>query len=109
MGELDLDGGYYVYTGSARRGLEARVERHRRRDTRRKRWHVDHLAAACRFVAAFAYPGSFGECALAAAGGGLVIPRFGASDCRCPGHLSYFRERPDLPLPGGVLIGENDG
>ncbi len=109
LGEFDLPGGYYVYTGSAKRSLKARVERHQRPE-KPKRWHVDYLAAVGRFVTAFTYSPSCGECALAAAvGGEIAIPRFGASDCRCHGHLSYFRGLPALPLPGGEAFGETSG
>ena len=27
-------------------------------------------------------------------GARLLVPRFGASDCRCPGHLVYLPRRP---------------
>ena len=34
--------GYYVYTGSARKGLKARIERHARKE-KTLHWHIDYL------------------------------------------------------------------
>ena len=41
LADLDLEPGWYVYTGSARRNLRQRVERHRR-PKNRIRWHIDY-------------------------------------------------------------------
>ena len=57
------------------------------------RWHIDYLSSRARMVGAMTAPGpKERECALAAELGwlyALAIPRFGASDCRCAGHLFY--------------------
>ena len=45
LGEFEFPAGRYVYTGSARRGLEARVRRHLSR-AKRLHWHIDYLLAA---------------------------------------------------------------
>ena len=45
-------GGYYIYTGSAKRGLRSRVERHKR-DDKRLHWHVDYLLAEAEFAGAY--------------------------------------------------------
>jgi sugar fermentation stimulation protein A len=98
LGDQRLEAGLYAYVGSARRGLTARLARHARVDKPR-RWHVDYLAEVARPVAAIGWTWKPGrECRLARtlrAGsfGRLAVPRFGASDCGCPGHL--------LALPGG--------
>lgn len=84
--------GRYVYTGSAKRNLDARVRRHLSRD-KRLYWHIDYLLAApgvnivevCRYTIA--------ECALnLRTAGTLPVPGFGASDCRayCGSHLKYL-------------------
>ena len=39
---MEFSAGVYVYTGSATRGLEARIARHQRAD-KKIRWHFDHL------------------------------------------------------------------
>jgi Uri superfamily endonuclease len=85
--------GVYLYLGSANGpgGLRARVARHLRVD-KRPRWHVDQLTAnAGTDARALAWIGG-SECAwrdaVQAAGAGVPVPRFGASDCRsCPAHL----------------------
>jgi len=104
LGAQTLPAGDYVYIGSALRGLSARLARHRRLD-KRHRWHVDALRAAARWVEGRILPGATGrECDLAATvaalpGASSPVPGFGASDCRCPGHLVCFADGAP-PLPG---------
>jgi sugar fermentation stimulation protein A len=45
LGEIVFPPGYYVYAGSARRGLEARLSRHNRK-RKRDHWHIDALTKA---------------------------------------------------------------
>ena len=42
LGEFHFPAGRYVYTGSARRNLDARVARHIRHD-KALHWHIDYL------------------------------------------------------------------
>ncbi len=98
LGEYRLASGEYLYVGSARRGLEARVARHRRlcqekRDVRR--WHIDALLAHphCRWLGVQHFLGGE-ECALSLALAAHPAieapwPGLGATDCRhgCPSHL----------------------
>ena len=98
LGPVRLPAGRYVYAGSARRGLEARIARHHRQWAERRtvrRWHIDAVLAhpSCRWLLAQRFPGGH-ECALAQAiahlsGATVPVPGFGASDCRngCPAHL----------------------
>jgi Uri superfamily endonuclease len=92
LGEQRIVAGRYGYVGSARRGLSARLRRHFRRD-KPQRWHLDYLRPVAEPLGALTWPWRAGlECRLAAAVtqaglGRLVLPRFGASDCSCPGHL----------------------
>ena len=94
LGTFALPAGRYLYTGSARRGLEARIARHLAPPrAKRLRWHVDWLLAhpAARVVAV--RRSALAECALVRRGGGEVVaPGFGASDCRagCGSHLRYL-------------------
>ena len=97
LGEISLAGGYYVYVGSAKRGLSARIERHRRfRKT--AFWHIDYLSAQADFHAALPVRSSDDlECDMAAALKNLSessVPGFGCSDCDCPSHLFWSREDP---------------
>jgi Uri superfamily endonuclease len=98
LGEVLLAPGWYLYAGSAKRNLEARLRRHLRPE-KRPRWHIDYLltGAACEIREIWA--GEQAECRLAAS---LLTlpeitipkPRLGASDCRCPAH--FYRYDGDL-------------
>ena len=78
------------------RGLAARLNRHRVRVKSSPRWHIDYLRARTRFVAVHVRPTDDSSLECETAGGLLTdsgripIPRFGASDCKCPAHLIYF-------------------
>ena len=101
LGELELPAGYYVYVGSGRRNLTARVKRHLRR-RKRIHWHVDHLTLDADKVTAHPiFTDRDIECdlagrirAVAAAEDGTVISGFGSSDCTCPGHLVHLPRDP---------------
>lgn len=96
LGTLSLQAGAYVYVGSARRGLIARLQRHARAD-KPLRWHIDYLTAHAPARRAALWPLTVGECELARhlqAAGGVVVPGFGSSDCHCAGHLLYLGEMP---------------
>ena len=98
LGPVTLDRGWYAYVGSAARAREARVARHLARE-KPLRWHADYLFAAFPAVGAWFVDGAAGECALAGAlaalpGAQRRPRRFGAGDCRCPGHLVRFARRP---------------
>ena len=102
-GPVDLKKGYYSYIGRAERGLPARLARHARREGKRLRWHIDYLLEAADVKEAWIFPLHVGECALARrleeeGASREDLGRFGASDCRCPGHLLYMgRRRPSRP------------
>lgn len=100
LGTLEFDAGYYVYCGSARRGLSARVRRHAA-PRKKKRWHIDYLT--CRrevtVEAVQVFPlDEFTECQLndrvSELPGARRIHGFGCSDCRCSSHLTFVGERP---------------
>ena len=92
LGVFDFPAGRYLYTGSARRGLEARIARHRRA-AKSLRWHVDFLLGAPGVRIATVRRSTRGECPLnQAAPGAVRVPGFGASDCTagCGAHLKYL-------------------
>lgn len=95
IGALGLFGfppGRYVYTGSARKNLEARIARHRNAD-KKLRWHIDYLLSHPDVYITRVDTSIEDECTWnQAVGGGVVVPRFGASDCRagCRSHLRYL-------------------
>jgi Uri superfamily endonuclease len=102
LGRFTFPAGWYVYTGSAMNGLEARLARHRRR-RKRLRWHIDYFLRVAEIADVVAVPTPRKvECArsrrlLSLPAARTIAPGFGSSDCRCPSHLVYFRSRPNLP------------
>ena len=91
LGEFEFPAGRYVYTGSAKRGVDARVARHMRKG-KPLRWHIDYLLEAPGVRVADVVRSRRGECALNRATAGRVpAVGFGASDCRanCGAHLKY--------------------
>lgn len=91
LGTFMFPAGKYIYTGSAKCNLEARIARHMHKE-KRLRWHIDYLLAApaCKItqVKIFNTP----ECQLnQRTPGEILIPKFGASDCKkgCVSHLKY--------------------
>lgn len=97
LGEFLFPAGRYVYTGSARRNMDARIARHLR-DNKKLRWHIDWLLAAPGVAIVGVGRSRKDECALnRSVRGQVVASGFGASDCRerCGSHLRYLGE------PGG--------
>ncbi len=101
LGTLAFPQGWYTYAGSALGpgGLRARLNRHRR-VAKRAHWHIDYLLACADLVASWEVECDRRlECAWQAAisrlpGARLRAAGFGASDCACPAHLTYFPSRP---------------
>jgi len=92
LGVFDVAAGRYLYTGSAKRNMEARIARHLRQD-KAVRWHIDYLLKSPGVRVLEVTRSRRGECALnQSAGGVFPIPGFGASDCRagCGAHLKYL-------------------
>jgi Uri superfamily endonuclease len=89
LGEFEFRAGTYVYTGSARRGFEARLARHARPE-KALRWHIDYLLAVPGVRITKVVRSRRDECGLnQAVRGAVCVPGFGASDCRagCGSHL----------------------
>ncbi|MBW2058147.1 MAG: DNA/RNA nuclease SfsA [Deltaproteobacteria bacterium] len=90
LGRLSFPKGFYIYVGSAMRGLTGRIQRHRRL-RKRPHWHIDALRAASEFHSALPVRSSLRlECEIAQALKGIgewEIPGFGSSDCSCGTHL----------------------
>ena len=92
LGVFSLPNGQYVYTGSARRGLESRIARHLRSD-KALRWHIDYLLNAPGVHVTSIVRSHRDECRLnQATPGTLPVTGFGASDCKagCGAHLKYL-------------------
>lgn len=110
LGEFEFPSGYYVYTGSAMNGLEARISRHLRKE-KRLRWHIDYLLQFAEVAQVQVYPleslpepegtcpieCSLHNSVLKCPAARVLVSGFGSSDCHCLSHLVYFgAEAPDL-------------
>jgi Uri superfamily endonuclease len=101
LGEAIFPTGTYIYTGSAMKGLGARLKRHCRRK-KKIHWHIDHLLTLreARITKVILYPPAPGqECCqnqrfAARPGARVILKGFGASDCKsgCGSHLFFFAE-----------------
>lgn len=101
LGRCVLARGWYVYTGSARRNMAARLRRHLAADVRRH-WHIDWLLARPEAEVAQIRLDRERECTVnARLEGHVVIRGFGASDCRhgCGSHLLWLGRRRPADVP----------
>jgi Uri superfamily endonuclease len=92
LGRFHFPRGRYVYTGSAKRNLEARIARHLSQH-KRLHWHIDYLlhVEGVRVIKVRCFARA--ECNVnAATRGAIIASGFGASDCRagCGSHLKYL-------------------
>ncbi len=103
LGIRSLTSGYYLYTGSALGGLSGRLEYHLKLE-KRLHWHIDYLLREVT-VAQIWY--ALGQLRLECTWNAIVrdlpgaissIPGFGASDCQCSSHLTYFQTIPSFNL-----------
>lgn len=97
LGNVVLTPGYYVYAGSAKKNMTARLKRHRKRE-KRSRWHIDYLRPHLTWQGSFRLYDQEGECALVKAlcsftGAAAVHNRLGSSDCRCKAHFLKLPEK----------------
>jgi len=101
-GRFRFPKGYYVYTGSALNGLEKRIGRHLKKN-KKHFWHIDYLLDFASIKEVYFFTNSkLEECALNLKMLGkpdakIIMPKFGASDCRCPAHLVFFEKMPKNP------------
>ena len=98
LGRARLRKGLYLYTGSAlgrgNASLERRLERHAR-PSKKKWWHIDYLTSrpfCCVSGAVYIISTRRLECRVSRCISEElnvlpVLPRIGASDCNCEGHL----------------------
>jgi Uri superfamily endonuclease len=99
LGTMQLQGGYYVYLGSALGpgGLRARITHHQKLSTR-PHWHIEYVKAHTRLHSIwFSYDArrleyQWTRVVQTMRGARAPILGFGASDCDCRSHL-YFFER----------------
>ncbi len=93
LGIFDFPAGVYLYTGSALRNFEARVQRHLS-TAKKMHWHIDYLLAAPGVRVLEVRRHADAECRVnQRVDGEITVPGFGASDCRagCGSHLKRLR------------------
>jgi sugar fermentation stimulation protein A len=104
LGNISFKKGYYLYTGSAKKALSKRVERHQR-SRKNLFWHIDYLREKASFHKGLPIRTSEDlECALAAGLQKITdwsIPRFGSSDCSCKSHL-FGMDKDPLKSPAFI-------
>lgn len=95
LGSFVFPAGRYVYVGSARRALDARIARHLGR-SKTRHWHIDYLLAAPGARVLGVLRSAEPECKLAnRVPGRIPVPGFGSGDCKagCGSHLKYLGRR----------------
>jgi Uri superfamily endonuclease len=110
LGFISFEPGYYLYTGSALGpgGLSGRISHHfRQKAQKRSRWHIDALTSREAINEIWWSENQHRlECTWAevlAEVGDRTVPGFGASDCRCPGHLVWLRDAEGVKRAWNVL------
>jgi sugar fermentation stimulation protein A len=95
--EIYFKEGYYVYIGSAKRGLSKRIERHKRK-SKKLHWHIDYFIQKAKILNDIPIITNFKrECFLVEKILQIsdnFIQKFGSSDCSCISHLFYFKYNP---------------
>ena len=91
--------GVYVYVGSALKGMESRVRRHKS-SAKKMRWHIDYFLQKADILSTVAIPCETKqvECEVVRAllhceGARAPVKGFGSTDCTCESHLLYFGDQ----------------
>ncbi len=95
LGRQDFRAGYYVYVGSAMRGLKPRLRRHVNKK-KTPHWHIDYITNSVSISTVVIFESEQRlECRIA----DLLkqqlasIPKFGCGDCICPSHLFFTEDK----------------
>lgn len=83
--------GYYVYTGSAKKNILARIRYHTS-PKQNLHWHIDYMLGCEAVIIEEIHLYTIAECRLnKITPGEIIIPGFGATDCKehCCSHLKY--------------------
>ena len=92
LGTFRFPAGQYIYTGSAKRNIDARIKRHQS-NNKKRRWHIDYFLLAPHTRILKVIKSDKTECRLnQLTKGEIIAQRFGASDCKsnCGSHLKYM-------------------
>lgn len=93
LGTFQFPAGTYIYVGSAKRNIKARINRHIKK-VKPLRWHFDYLRLHGEILAVETFDNSLDECSTCQQikrkyQAEEIIGGFGSSDCKCSAHLLY--------------------
>ena len=91
LGKFIFPIGSYVYTGSAKKNIDKRIERHLSKK-KNLHWHIDYLLNSDAVQIINIKKSRMTECSLnKKTKGTIIIEGFGSSDCNlcCKSHLKY--------------------
>jgi len=92
LGLFKFSAGQYIYTGSAAKNMEHRINRHLRSE-KKTHWHIDYLTTHPAVEIIEVRRSEEDECSLnKKTQGRITAPGFGASDCTkaCGSHLKFI-------------------
>ena len=92
LGRFIFPTGSYVYTGSAKKNIDKRIERHLSKK-KNLHWHIDYLLNNDAVQIISTRKSKIAECSLnKKTKGTIIIDGFGSSDCylSCKSHLEYM-------------------
>ncbi|MCD8501033.1 MAG: GIY-YIG nuclease family protein [Bacillaceae bacterium] len=94
LGRFTFPAGTYIYIGSAKRNIKARISRHLKKE-KKQRWHFDYLRPYGEVVKVETFDDTISECKLyemkmIEVNGRVMAKKFGSSDCKCLSHLVYI-------------------
>ena len=92
LGRFIFPAGSYVYTGSAKKNIDKRIERHLSKK-KNLHWHIDYLLNNDAVQIINTKKSEITECVLnKKTKGTIIIDGFGSSDCNlcCRSHLKYI-------------------
>ncbi len=104
LGRIKFRPGYYTYVGSGRKGLAARIRRHRRKN-KKLRWHIDYLLEVAEIEQVWLCPEDEKELVKKIASWlRPAVKGFGASDTGFVSHL--FSGKPPFIERGWITSGK---
>ena len=92
LGKYTFPVGKYIYTGSAKKNIDQRIQRHQNKN-KKLHWHIDYLLCRDECQIQKITKSDLDECNLnKSTVGNIITAGFGASDCRkgCISHLKYL-------------------
>ena len=107
LGKFIFPVGSYVYTGSAKKNIDKRIERHFSKK-KNLHWHIDYLLNNDAVQIINTKKSQITECSLnKKTKGTIIINGFGSSDCNlsCKSHLKYMENLALAELSANALGG----